>query len=180
MAERHLVHHAERYGTRREQVCPGWTSTNAAAPNGATLNPVSPFYLFVPRDDALEAQYRKFTSIPDVFPVNSVGIVTARDRLDDPLVGGGRVEHRRSLFGNGPGIGPGRLATGQGCARLESYDGAEGLDRESGPTREKNCSRFCTDPLTCATPITPGGHKDLSAGLAPRSCATCWPGRIRR
>ena len=45
------------------------------------INPVSPFYLFVPRDEALEAEYRRFTSIPEVFPVNSVGIVTARDRL---------------------------------------------------------------------------------------------------
>ena len=33
------------------------------------------------RDEALEAEYRQFISIPDVFPVNSVGIVTARDRL---------------------------------------------------------------------------------------------------
>ena len=45
------------------------------------INPTSPFYLFAPRDDALEAKYRRFTSVPDAFPVNSVGIVTARDRL---------------------------------------------------------------------------------------------------
>ena len=74
------VHHAEHYGTRGSKYV--WLDEHE---RGSTewrkLNPVFPFYLFVPRDDALEAQYRKFTSIPEVFPVNSVGIVTARDRL---------------------------------------------------------------------------------------------------
>ena len=33
------------------------------------------------RDEALQAKYRRFPSISEIFPVNSVGIVTARDRL---------------------------------------------------------------------------------------------------
>ena len=37
--------------------------------------------MFIPRDDALETEYRRLISIPDIFPVNSVGIVTARDQL---------------------------------------------------------------------------------------------------
>ena len=74
------VHHAELYGTRESKY--DWLD---AHDRGITewqkVNPVSPFYLFVPRDEALEAEYRRFTSIPEVFPVNSVGIVTARDSL---------------------------------------------------------------------------------------------------
>ena len=74
------VHHAELYGIRESKY--DWLD---AHDRGSTewqeINPTSPFYLFAPRDDALEAKYRRFTSIPDVFPVNSVGIVTARDRL---------------------------------------------------------------------------------------------------
>ena len=74
------VHHAELYGTRESKY--DWLD---AHDRGSTewqkVNPVSPFYLFVPRDEALEAEYRRFTSIPEVFPVNSVGIVTARDHL---------------------------------------------------------------------------------------------------
>ena len=35
----------------------------------------------MPHDEALEAGYRRFISITEVFPVNSVGIVTARDGL---------------------------------------------------------------------------------------------------
>ena len=74
------VHHAELYGTRESKY--DWLD---AHDRGITewqkVNPTSPFYLFLPRDEALEAEYRRFISIPDVFPVNSVGIVTARDSL---------------------------------------------------------------------------------------------------
>ena len=74
------VHHAELYGTRESKY--DWLDTyDLGSTEWNKLNPVSPFYLFVPRDETLEAEYRQFTSIPDVFPVNSVGIVTARDRL---------------------------------------------------------------------------------------------------
>ena len=74
------VHHAELYGTRESKY--GWLDTHdLGSTEWGKINPVSPFYLFVPRDETLEAEYRQFISIPDVFPVNSVGIVTARDRL---------------------------------------------------------------------------------------------------
>ncbi len=74
------IHHSEQYGTRASKSAwldeHDWGSTD-----WRKLNPVSPFYLFVPRDEALEAEYRRFTSVSDVFPIKSVGIVTARDRL---------------------------------------------------------------------------------------------------
>ena len=74
------VHHAELYGTRESKY--DWLDHHDRGnTEWQKVNPVSPFYLFVPRDEALEAEYRRFTSIPEVFPVNSVGIVTARDRL---------------------------------------------------------------------------------------------------
>ena len=43
--------------------------------------PRAPMYLFVPQDTALEAEYLQGWRIPDIFPVHSVGIVTARDAL---------------------------------------------------------------------------------------------------
>ena len=74
------VWHAERYGTRESKY--DWLLTHD---HGNTcwrkLNPTAPFYLFVPRDEALAAGYQRFIPVPDVFPVNSVGIVTARDHL---------------------------------------------------------------------------------------------------
>jgi predicted helicase len=45
------------------------------------LTPRAPMYLFVPQDTALEAEYQRGWRIPDIFPVHSVGIVTARDWL---------------------------------------------------------------------------------------------------
>lgn len=45
------------------------------------LKPKSPFYLFVPQDGRRLQEYRKGWSIQDIMPVNSVGIVTARDHL---------------------------------------------------------------------------------------------------
>jgi predicted helicase len=47
----------------------------------APLTPRAPMYLFVPQDTALEAEYLRGWRIPDIFPVHSVGIVTARDGL---------------------------------------------------------------------------------------------------
>lgn len=45
------------------------------------LQPTSPNYFFVPRDIRLESEYLRFPSVTEIFPVNSVGIVTARDSL---------------------------------------------------------------------------------------------------
>ena len=47
--------------------------------DGACAEP--PLYLFVPRDEGLSAEYEAGARLADVFPVHSVGIVTARDRL---------------------------------------------------------------------------------------------------
>ena len=45
------------------------------------IKPISPFYFFVPKDTALEEEYNKFWRITDIFPIYSVGIVTARDHF---------------------------------------------------------------------------------------------------
>lgn len=75
-----VVRHAERYGTSQSKYA--WLDDHdQGSTRWRQLNPVASFYRFVPRDAALEAEYLNFTSIPDLFPINSVGIVTARDRL---------------------------------------------------------------------------------------------------
>ncbi len=45
------------------------------------LQPTPPFYLFVPQAADLRAEYDRGWPVPEIFPVNSVGIVTARDNL---------------------------------------------------------------------------------------------------
>ncbi len=75
-----IVHHAECYGTRESKY--EWLdSHDSDRTEWQRINPVSPFYMFILRDEKLEAGYHRFISVPEVFPVNSVGIVTARDRL---------------------------------------------------------------------------------------------------
>jgi hypothetical protein len=75
-----VVRHADLYGVRDAKYA--WLNDHAReSTEWAVLSPNSPFYLFVPRDNTLDVGYRLFPSIPEVFPVNSVGIVTARDGL---------------------------------------------------------------------------------------------------
>jgi predicted helicase len=45
------------------------------------LKPKGEFYLFIPRDERLLKKYETYPKITEIFPVNSVGIVTARDDL---------------------------------------------------------------------------------------------------
>ncbi len=45
------------------------------------IRPKSEFYLFIPRDERLLKQYETYPKITDIFPVNSVGVVTSRDNF---------------------------------------------------------------------------------------------------
>ncbi|NLB65538.1 MAG: N-6 DNA methylase [Lentisphaerae bacterium] len=75
-----VVRHAHLFGPREAKY--DWLHNHACQSTPWTeLRPSSPFHLFVPQDDTLGSLYRKFPGTPDIFPVNSVGIVTARDSL---------------------------------------------------------------------------------------------------
>ncbi len=72
--------HADLYGTREEKY--KWLESHDLTTAGyQSLTPESPFYFFVPRTTQNLHAYRSWPSIPEIFPVNSVGIVTARDNL---------------------------------------------------------------------------------------------------
>ena len=45
------------------------------------LNPQNPFYLFIPQNDNLRAEYEKGWSVKDMFKVSSVGICSKRDKI---------------------------------------------------------------------------------------------------
>lgn len=45
------------------------------------LEPSSEFYLFIPQDQRLLNNYENFIKLMDIFPINNVGIVTARDNF---------------------------------------------------------------------------------------------------
>ena len=76
--EKRVLHH-ELFGLR--QIKYDWLDNNQfQAKTYKELSPTSPFYLFHPEATGNE-HYLLWKSLPEIFPVNSVGIVTARDGL---------------------------------------------------------------------------------------------------
>ncbi len=89
-----VVHHADLWGLREihgesadgQKVISGgkyawlWENDLESTPWNL-VTPQAPFYLFTPQDTDLRAEYEKGWKITDIFPVNSVGIVTARNAL---------------------------------------------------------------------------------------------------
>lgn len=74
------VHHADLWGER--QIKYDWLIRHDLTnTRWKQIHPRPESYLFVPRDDAALKRYEGFTKLSDIFPVHSVGIVTARDNL---------------------------------------------------------------------------------------------------
>jgi len=74
------VVHAERWGLREKKY--EWLLENDVhTTRWKPIKPKSEFYFFVPRDERILDQYSQHPKITEIFPVNSVGIVTARDHL---------------------------------------------------------------------------------------------------
>ncbi len=74
----HKVFHSEIYGLREEKY--KWLlKNNIKKVKWQKVAPFSEFYLFQPSDNELLNHYNEFPKITEIFPVNSVGIVTARD-----------------------------------------------------------------------------------------------------
>jgi len=89
-ASRPCIHHAEIHGKRKHKY--EWLHDHTIQNTKWTeLNPEKPFYLFRPYDAKAGAIYYNWHSVKDVFPVNGVGIVTARDQMvidfeDNPII----------------------------------------------------------------------------------------------
>ena len=79
------VFHADLWGEREDGSGGGkygWLAANDIEGTAWTeLTPREPHYLFVPRDEALTDEYEAGWKLTDILRVNSVGIVTARDKL---------------------------------------------------------------------------------------------------
>ncbi|MFQ5964715.1 MAG: type ISP restriction/modification enzyme, partial [Candidatus Scalinduaceae bacterium] len=74
------VYHSERWGLREDKY--DWLLQNEIeTTKWKKLSPKSEFYFFIPRDEKLSKIYEKYPKITDIFPVKSVGIVTARDKF---------------------------------------------------------------------------------------------------
>jgi predicted helicase len=75
-----VVRHADLFGPREDKYA--WLSAHDAAnTRWRKLAPRSGGYLFIRRDETAMRRYESYPALPAIFPVNSVGIVTARDAL---------------------------------------------------------------------------------------------------
>ncbi|MEI6819799.1 MAG: type ISP restriction/modification enzyme, partial [Verrucomicrobiota bacterium] len=74
------VAHSEIWGTRESKY--QWLVSHSASQTiFGTLAPDSPYYFFKPHGIESRAEYDEGWRIPDMFPLNTVGFVTARDAL---------------------------------------------------------------------------------------------------
>lgn len=74
------IHYADVWSLREEKYV--WLDAHdAESTKWQTVEPTKPFYFFVPRTEEGREGYEKFFKITDIFPINSTGIVTARDEF---------------------------------------------------------------------------------------------------
>ncbi len=74
------VYHADLWGLREEKY-ERLSELDVESMDWQEISPQTPFYLFVPHDTELLPEYEKGWKVTDIFPMHSVGIATARDRL---------------------------------------------------------------------------------------------------
>ena len=72
------IYHSDVWGLRDDKY--NWLQTNdLKTTKWKKISPKSEFYLFIPRDETLFERYENSPKITEIFPINSVGIVTSRD-----------------------------------------------------------------------------------------------------
>jgi predicted helicase len=74
------IHYSDLWGLREEKYSV-LAETDLSSTIWAELKPTGPHYLFIPQDTDLLPEYQDNWKVIDIFPINSVGIVTARDDL---------------------------------------------------------------------------------------------------
>jgi len=74
------VFHADLWGTRSEK-CERLLESDLTTVSWRKLSPSTPFYFFVPRSERYRREYECCWKVKDAFPLNTSGIVTARDQF---------------------------------------------------------------------------------------------------
>ncbi|MFW6109803.1 MAG: type ISP restriction/modification enzyme [Patescibacteria group bacterium] len=74
------IYHKDIWGLRKEKA--QWLESHSiAGTDWQEITPTKPYYFFVPRSRKGWDLYQSFWKVTDIFPVNSVGVVTSRDRF---------------------------------------------------------------------------------------------------
>ncbi len=72
------VYRADLYGTRESKYA-GLAENDVSTTHWQTLKPQAPFYLFMPQDETVRAEYEQGWKITDIIPVNVLGFQSHRD-----------------------------------------------------------------------------------------------------
>ena len=75
-----VVHHADLWGTRAGKY-KALAALDVSNTEWKRIEPSSPNYMFKHWNRELEEEYQQWPKITEIMPVNSVGVVTARDKL---------------------------------------------------------------------------------------------------
>ncbi len=74
------ISHADLWGLREDKYT--WLRTNhLGTTKWRKVLPKSEFYFLLPRDEKLLPRYERYTKITNIFPVNTIALFTARDKL---------------------------------------------------------------------------------------------------
>lgn len=73
-----VVRHAHLWGERRDKYAQ-LSENDTASTSWSTLSPQPPFYLFVPQDIDLRAEYEQGWKVAEALPVATPGVVTGQD-----------------------------------------------------------------------------------------------------
>lgn len=74
-------YYADQWGLRKEDKYPYLLKNDVKTTKWQELEPVAPYYFFVPKDFALQSEYDKFWKVTDIFKEQSSGVKTHRDHF---------------------------------------------------------------------------------------------------
>jgi predicted helicase len=90
------IYHKNVYGKREYKY--DWLEANSLkSTDWVELSPTLPYLFFAQKDLSLQVEYEKGIKLSELFPVNSVGIMTARDQI---LINESKFELNKSIQAN--------------------------------------------------------------------------------
>lgn len=92
----HVVRHADLFGPW-DSKCRQLAASILSGTNWKALEPSSPFYLFVPQDTTMRAEFDRAIGLLDMMPLNSCGVVSGREGFTYDL-DKSPLEERMALF----------------------------------------------------------------------------------
>jgi len=132
------VAHAELWGSR--EVKYAWFAKHRVSDTGfKQITPDSPFYFFEPQNTDCRAEYDAGWKVTDIFPVNGVGAVMARDSMTVDLDADALWERVKDFVSLPPEKARTKYELGKD-ARDWRVATAQADVQASGPTKKKICA----------------------------------------